>query len=178
MSPDPSLPFSPLFLRKLGGRAGNPSWEVGDPGLPESPTLLGLWPPCEGLMEVLSGHLSLRPPWAQPQSPVTPSSAVPHCLSVCVCGPHILLVPMCTYKTCLHTCVHMYVCVQVHQCEEREGIPAAVVSGSILRPGSASLPRESSSTPLLGPRALGACAPAAGIVLTAPLGPSLGPRID
>ena len=176
MSPGPSLLFAPLFLRKLGGRAGNPSWEVGDPGLPESPTLPGPWPPYEGLMEVLSGHLSLRPPWAQAPSPVTPSSAVPHCL--CVCAVHIFCLSPCVLikHACTPVCTCM--CVSRCMCEDREGIPAEVVSGSILRPGSASLPREFSSTPLLGSRGLVPCAPAAGIVLTVPLGPPLGPRID
>lgn len=105
--------------------------------------------------------------------PMTPHSAVPLCSSLCVCvcvrvcarvvgaqihsGAHILLVPVCTCKTRLHTCVHIRVYVQVHQCEEREGTPAEVVSGSVLRPGSALPSRGFSSAPLPGPQSLCSC---------------------
>ena len=141
--------------------------------MPESPALPGPWPPCEGLSEVLSGPLASDHPGPNPSARDStfccPSLLVPVCVCVCVrvcarvaggqihSGARILLVPVCTCKTCLHTCVYMRVYVQVHQCEVREGTPPEVVSGSILRPGSALPSREFSSTPLPGPRSLCSC---------------------
>lgn len=53
-------------------------------------------------------------------------------------------------QICLHTYVHMHVYARVRECEESGATQAEVVSSSVPKPSSASLPREFTSTQLQG----------------------------